>query len=223
MKNLQRYKYYITAGLSLAITFLLAASSPSYGEGTGHGFNGERIVVAANETGATAPILDPTDPNSVIYLDAEGKKAGLGDPSKPASETWRMGQGWHPAALDDARLPKDKFGLIDWVELVNKGMIRPKHSLDPDIDEFPPLDMDVIIEAKGDFVDDVRYPHSTHTYWLSCQICHPKIFVPAKGQNNMTMVGIVEGKWCGRCHGKVSFPLTDCNRCHNVPKNVANQ
>jgi c(7)-type cytochrome triheme protein len=37
----------------------------------------------------------------------------------------------------------------------------------------------------------------------------------------MTMVGIAEGKWCGRCHGKVAFPLTDCQRCHVKPKKSA--
>ena len=81
--------------------------------------------------------------------------------------------------------------------------------------------MDVLIEAKGDFVDDVVYPHWIHTYWLKCDVCHPKIFIPAKGQNNMTMVGIAEGKWCGRCHGKIAFPLTDCSRCHVKPKKSA--
>ncbi len=34
----------------------------------------------------------------------------------------------------------------------------------------------------------------------------------------MTMRGIVKGKWCGRCHNKVAFPLSNCTRCHTVPK-----
>jgi c(7)-type cytochrome triheme protein len=83
---------------------------------------------------------------------------------------------------------------------------------------MPPLPLDVLIIAKSDFVDDVIYPHEIHTWWLKCEVCHPKIFVPAKGQNKMTMSGIAEGKWCGRCHGKVAFPLTDCTRCHVSPK-----
>jgi c(7)-type cytochrome triheme protein len=123
--------------------------------------------------------------------------------------------------MGDQRLPKDRYGLIDWVKLVKGNMIAPKPSLDPTFEEMPPLNMDVLIEAKGDFVDDVVYPHWIHTYWLKCDVCHPKIFIPAKGQNNMTMVGIAEGKWCGRCHGKVAFPLTDCSRCHVKPKKSA--
>jgi c(7)-type cytochrome triheme protein len=101
-------------------------------------------------------------------------------------------------------------------------MIDPKFSLDPaDDSEMPPLDMNILIPAKGDYVDDVIYPHEIHTYWLKCEVCHPQIFIPAKGQNNMSMVGIVKGEWCGRCHNKVAFPLTDCKRCHSSPKKKA--
>lgn len=173
-----------------------------------------------------APKIDPNDPSSVIYLDTSGKPAGLGDPSKPPSVAYKAGQGWHPQALSAAGLPKDKYGLVDWAKLVRENIIKPKPSLDPNADEMPPLKMDVVIPAKGDFVNDVLYPHEMHTYWLKCEVCHPKIFVPAKGQNNMTMVGIVQGKWCGRCHGKVAFtfwPRANCTRCHIIPKGASRQ
>lgn len=163
-------------------------------------------------------VLDPTNPNSVLYLDTAGKPAGTGDATKPVSEAYKAGQAWHPQALQAAGLPKDRYGLINWAKLAKDNTIAPKGSIDPAIEEMPPLDMDVIIKAKGNFVNDVTYPHWIHTYWLKCEVCHPSIFVPAAGQNNMTMVGITNGEWCGRCHGKVAFPLTDCNRCHNVPK-----
>ncbi len=162
--------------------------------------------------------IDPTDPKSVIYLDTAGKPAGLGDASKPASISFKAGRGWHPQALSATGLPKDRYGLIDWARIVRENLIKPKPSLDPKADEMPPLKMDVLIEAKGDFVDNVIYPHEMHTYWLKCEVCHPKIFIPARGQNNMTMRGIVKGKWCGRCHNKIAFPLTDCTRCHTSPK-----
>lgn len=170
---------------------------------------------------STVPKLDPSDPTSVIYLDTAGKPAGVGDPNKPASVSYQVGHGWHPQALSIAGLPKDKYGLIDWAKLVRENLIKPKFSLDPNDDEMPPLQMDILITAKSDYVNDVIYPHEMHTYWLKCEVCHPKIFIPAKGQNNMSMIGIVQGQWCGRCHGKVSFPLTDCNRCHSSPKKAA--
>lgn len=167
------------------------------------------------------PNLDPSDPKSVIYLDTQGKPAGLGDASKPASQAYKAGMGWHPQALSAAGLPKDRYGLVDWAKLVRENIIAPKHSLDAQEDEMPPLQMDILIPAKGDFVDDVVYPHEMHTYWLKCEVCHPQIFMPAAGQNSMTMVGIAQGEWCGRCHGKVAFPLTDCKRCHSAPKKAA--
>ena len=178
------------------------------------------VAAKAKKKRRAAPKIDPNDPKSVIYLDTSGKPAGVGDPSNPPSIAYKAGRGWHPQALSAAGLPKDRYGLVDWAKLVRANLIKPKHSLDPGADEMPPLKMDVVITAKGDYVNDVLYPHEMHTFWLKCEVCHPKIFVPAKGQNNMTMVGIVQGKWCGRCHGKVAFPLTDCNRCHTVPKSA---
>ncbi len=169
-----------------------------------------------------ANIVDPTDPTSVLYLDTAGKLAGIGDPNVPASASVKAGLGWHPAALEATGLPKDRYGLIDWAAIVRKNMIKPRHSINPKDSEMPPMDLDIIIKAKGDYVNDVKYPHWIHTYWLKCEVCHATkggaIFIPARGSNNMTMVGIVQGKWCGRCHGKVAFPLTDCQRCHRVPK-----
>ena len=167
------------------------------------------------------PAVSPAKavPNrSSIYLGSDGKPAGTGDPSKPVSEAYKIGMSARPAALAGAGLPKDKFGLIDWVAVVKKGEIKPIGSLDPSKPDIPPFDMDVLIVTKGDFVNNVVFPHSAHTYWLGCENCHPAIFVMGKGKNKMSMVEISEGKWCGRCHGKVAFPLTDCSRCHTKKK-----
>ena len=187
--------------------------------------SGDQSAAAApapkKETAASATRIDPKAPSSVIYLDPQGRPAGIGDPSKPASQAFKAGMGWHPQALSAAGLPKDKYGLVDWAKLVRQNIISPKASLDPEEEEIPPLKMDVVITAKGDYVSDVIYPHEMHTYWLKCDVCHPSIFVPAKGSNDMTMVGIVQGQWCGRCHGKVAFPLTDCNKCHSAPKKAS--
>ena len=32
------------------------------------------------------------------------------------------------------------------------------------------------------------------------------------------MGNILDGEYCGICHGAVSFPLTECDRCHNTEK-----
>ena len=158
---------------------------------------------------ATAPSKQAAPKNS-IYLGSDGKIAGKGDPNTPSSEAYQIGMSDRPAAL--AGLPKDKFGLTDWVAVVDQGEIKPLDSLDPNAPVIPPLDLDIVIKAKGDFVKDVLYPHKAHAYWLDCSSCHPAIFIMAKGQNKMSMLEISKGEWCGRCHGKVAFPLADCSR-----------
>ncbi len=170
-------------------------------------------VAKADKEKSADPTRSP-GVRSSIYLGSDGKMAGTGDPSKPVSEAHRIGMRKRPAALAGVGLPKDRFGLIDWVAIVENGDIKPIGSLDPSKAEIPPLEMDVIIEAKGDFVNNVLFPHGTHTYWLGCESCHPAPFVMGKGKNKMSMVEISEGKWCGECHGKIAFPLTDCSRCH---------
>jgi c(7)-type cytochrome triheme protein len=162
--------------------------------------------------------INPTDPKSTIYLGSDGKLAGTGDVNKPASAAYSIGGGAHPLALQAATTPKDKFGLADWVAMVNQGLIQPKGSLDPAAVEAPALDLDVVITSKGDFVKDVLFTHRVHNYWFNCDTCHPKFFEMAKGTTKMDMKGIGEGKWCGACHSKVAFPLTDCARCHSQEK-----
>lgn len=111
-------------------------------------------------------------------------------------------------------LPRDKYGLIDWAGSVRSGIISPISSLDGSLDDDP-IDLLIPIKAKNEFMTDVMFPHSIHTYWLSCKICHPGIFVQKKGGNpEMTMWKILDGQYCGRCHGKIAFPLRECYRCH---------
>lgn len=170
------------------------------------------VIVAS--TKPEVQTLSPNDPRSLVYMGSDGTIKGIGDPLKSSGSLTKFTEGSHAKVLMLPSMPKDKFGLIDWMKMVDEGIITPAGSLDVNKVDVPPFDMSVEIKTKGDFVKDVMFNHKTHTYWLSCEICHTGIFQMAKGSNHMTMKGIVEGKWCGRCHGKVSFPLADCNRCH---------
>ncbi len=170
--------------------------------------------VQAASTQPTVQTLAPNDPKSLIYMGSDGTIKGTGDPLKSSGSLNQFTAGSHAKALMLPSMPKDKFGLVDWIKMADEGIIKPAGSLDVNKVDVPPFDMSVEIKAKGDFVKDVMFNHKTHTYWLSCENCHTGIFQMAKGSNKMSMKGIVEGKWCGRCHGKISFPLADCNRCH---------
>ncbi len=114
-------------------------------------------------------------------------------------------------------MPKAPLGYVDWVKALQDGTITPFASITEGEVEMKSIDFDVVFEVKGD-LPDVVYPHLPHTQWLDCRNCHPSIFKMQAGSNNVTMQKIVEGEFCGRCHGKVAFPLYDCARCHSKPK-----
>ena len=114
-------------------------------------------------------------------------------------------------------LPQNERGDVDWVAAIDLGVITPVDDLDPQKKSLPTMDFDVVFKVKGD-LPDVVYPHYPHTLWMDCKNCHPGIFVMRAGVNKVTMDAIAKGEFCGRCHGKVAFPLYDCNRCHSRPK-----
>jgi len=108
---------------------------------------------------------------------------------------------------------------IDWVKALDKQQINPRFDrLDPNKKPFV-LDLNIVREVKGS-MPDVVYPHKQHTEWLDCSNCHPAIFIPKKGANQISMASILLGEKCGVCHGKVAFPVSECRRCHskNKPK-----
>lgn len=122
--------------------------------------------------------------------------------------------------------PKDSFSQltksnsgnrVDWVAALEKEEINPRYDrLDPEKAPIV-LDLNIVREVKGS-MPDVVYPHKQHTEWLDCSNCHPAIFVPMKGANNISMASILLGEKCGVCHGKVAFPVSECRKCHSKNK-----
>src|SRR3990172_2461588 len=114
-------------------------------------------------------------------------------------------------------IPKDQGGSVDWVRAFKDNLIHPRESLDPDKPLVPPFNFYIEIPAVG-AMPNVVFPHLPHTYWLDCRNCQPNIFLIKKGANPISMVKIVNGEFCGRCHGRVAFPISNCARCHVKPK-----
>lgn len=120
-----------------------------------------------------------------------------------------------------ADLPNSNSGnYVQWNAAMDEGAIEPRNSLTPV--STPPivLDLNIVREVKGS-MPDVVYPHKQHTQWLDCSNCHPAIFLPQKGANQISMASILMGEKCGVCHGKVAFPVSECRRCHSRPKEQA--
>lgn len=114
-------------------------------------------------------------------------------------------------------LPPDTAGNhVNWVRALEGGYIRPRSYLHDERAEET-LDLDVImVSGEGASLPAVRFPHKAHTAWLACKNCHESLFRSKAGATPVSMLAILQGEYCGRCHGAVSFPLTECNRCHSV-------
>ena len=87
---------------------------------------------------------------------------------------------------------------------------------------------DVIIldkqkESRGEAkMPPARFSHSIHKKnGVTCEKCHPDVFVAKKGANDITMKRNIDGEFCGACHmGSGAFLLStwnmsDCEKCHN--------
>ena len=156
----------------------------------------------------------PADRTKYQYRREPGQfkrnKQGLVDPS--------------PDVLSLKYLPKDNYGFVDWMKALNEGVINPRGSLkasktpDNTPDNTIEFDRDILIRSKMDFMPDVIFPHSAHNAWLKCSVCHPRIFKMQAGGNDISMVGIWKGKFCGRCHDRVAFPTRNCFKCHSVKR-----
>jgi len=109
--------------------------------------------------------------------------------------------------------------LVDWVAALQTGQINPRANLQGDLQQEV-LELDIQMTETFP-LPYVKFPHKAHTQWMSCAMCHEDIFVSEIGANQINMGDVLEGRYCGVCHGAVSFPLTECNRCHSVkPENV---
>ncbi|MFI5303567.1 MAG: c(7)-type cytochrome triheme domain-containing protein [Nitrospiria bacterium] len=178
------------------------------------------LAPGPDERPLTREEISKIPPSEAIYLSGRGVMAGKGDPNHPPGDANRFGRAKHPLALEVSDLPKDQYGLINWADALRQGKVIPKGSLNPDEPEMPPFDLSFDIPTKSNFMPNVIFPHKIHTMWLTCTNCHPAIFLMNHVENNknMTMPKIASGEFCGRCHNRVAFPLSDCLRCHVVPK-----
>ncbi|MCB1876712.1 MAG: hypothetical protein KDH88_12135 [Chromatiales bacterium] len=115
-----------------------------------------------------------------------------------------------------SQLPPDDAGNhVRWVDALRGGYIQPRSTIF-DNTQVRLLDQDIVMRNTGSAAY-VRFPHRVHTEWLDCSNCHDYLFQRKAGATRMNMLGILSGEACGRCHGAVAFPLTDCKRCHSVP------
>ncbi len=139
---------------------------------------------------------------------------GIHDPSDEATHKLQ------PPAVGMAGFVKSNFGnRVDWVQTLEKGIINPRWDrIDPEAEGIV-MDMNILRVPRGS-MPNVIFPHKQHTEWLDCSNCHPAIFIPHRGANQISMPLILLGQKCGVCHGKVPFPISECRKCHSQPKDL---
>ena len=119
-----------------------------------------------------------------------------------------------------AGLPPSTWGnRVNWVQAIGNKSITPRYDRNDPAAEPIVMDLNIVREVKGS-MPDVVYPHKQHTQWLDCSNCHPAIFIPQKGANQISMAAILLGQKCGVCHGKVAFPVSECRLCHSKKKDI---
>ncbi len=119
-----------------------------------------------------------------------------------------------------AELVRSNFGNnVDWVMSLESKKATPRWERTNAMAEGIVMDLNIVRVPKGS-MPNVVFPHKQHTEWLDCSNCHPAIFIPQKGANQISMPLIMLGQKCGVCHGKVAFPVSQCTKCHSQKKDV---
>ncbi len=122
---------------------------------------------------------------------------------------------WKKARKKLPLVGKGKKATVNWTQAVREGIIKPRESIDGS--PRPPgyvFRYDFFIPSTDEGFE-VYFPHSTHTEWLACESCHPRIF-PTR-DITFTKKQLKKGKYCGVCHarkGGTAFGLRTCDRCH---------
>mgnify|MGYP001815364192 CR=1 FL=1 len=194
------HKCSVRVGLS-TLAGMLAALATGLFWGTGD-------VVAADPNAFNRLMKPPSARNPSPALD------GIHDPASIGTKSLQ-----HPKD-SFSNLPKGSSGnYVDWVKALESGKIDPRFDRNDPAADPVVMDLNIVREVKGS-MPDVVYPHKQHTEWLDCSNCHPAIFIPQKGANNISMASILLGEKCGVCHGKVAFPVAECRRCHSQSKDM---
>ena len=166
-------------------------------------------------------VQDSTDPNSFNRLmpaparrNRPPVEDGIHDPASPGTALLQ------PPLRSFQSLPRSNLGnYVDWVAALGSKRIQPRWDVRDPNALATVMDLNIVREVKGS-MHDVVFPHKQHTEWLDCSNCHPAIFKPQKGANQISMAAIMLGQQCGVCHGKVAFPISECRLCHARQKSV---
>ncbi|MDP2369635.1 MAG: cytochrome c3 family protein [Rhodoferax sp.] len=69
------------------------------------------------------------------------------------------------------------------------------------------------------------FPHWFHRIRYSCKVCHADLGFKFKaGGNEINMVKIIDGQYCGACHnGNIAWSVDNCDLCHSAKPGTPTQ
>lgn len=86
---------------------------------------------------------------------------------------------------------------------------------------------DVVINNYSDTAGmrPAVFPHWFHRIRFACKVCHADLGFKFKaGGNDITMVKIIDGQYCGACHnGNIAWSVENCDLCHTGKSGTATQ
>lgn len=78
---------------------------------------------------------------------------------------------------------------------------------------------DIVINnySDGAGMRPAIFPHWFHRVRFRCKVCHADLgFKFQAGGNEINMVKIIDGQFCGACHnGEIAWSVENCNMCHS--------
>ena len=78
---------------------------------------------------------------------------------------------------------------------------------------------DIVINnySDGAGMRPAIFPHWFHRIRFRCKVCHADLGFKFKaGGNQIDMVKIIDGQFCGACHnGDIAWSVENCNLCHS--------
>ena len=79
---------------------------------------------------------------------------------------------------------------------------------------------DIVINnySDGAGMRPAVFPHWFHRIRFRCKVCHADLGFKFKaGGNQIDMVKIIDGQFCGACHnGDIAWSVENCNLCHSA-------
>lgn len=214
---------FILLSMSLYASVGMAAADALQAKNPAQGAGGERIAAASEMNQplqSGTPLSASNSFNRLLKITRRHQpptEDGIHDPDNEGTQILQ------PPLEAYANLPKTSSDLgngIDWVRAVDEHFISPRWDINDPSEQPLVMDMNIIRTTRGSIPNEL-FPHRQHTLLLDCSNCHPSIFIPQTGANQISMAANLLGQKCGVCHGKVSFPLSECKRCHSQPKVAA--